>query len=1269
MVARLDRTRICRVFACSMLVCLITFSAGIELPSSFSSAFTAQIGNSANYVDRGLSMNAPSDTITLSLLLSLTGGQESVPAFEEVIQQYFIQYGVRQVLLDIGWQNYTAGSVPFEQWVSDWLTACDALGITNQLYVGQFTKTGIGSPWVNSLLQSDPTTRTFYSNGTAADYISLDNPDVVRAVESDLAQIYDYYGTHPSWTGLSTGASSTNDPYYSGNVTSSTMPVIGYSNYSIESFANSPFFNRDVNQTGYDQNGALDSIWASFRNISNATTLSSGVLAISTPVSLFGNATRQTRLAMLFYLPSPVSGLHIAWYGSRVGNPGQLWTAVFADVNGTPGPAPIAQVNVSSNSVSSSSVWQPPISYNGTFSSGYYWMVFSCNLTSSKDYYNVYIRNYFGSSTPAESASWPGGVWIGRGASTLWVKDANGSDISVYPFFTTSTPPPTESFVAPSSFSFNTILLFLQSRYNNETNATLSVTDVSTNRLVATANLSQIGLHGLENWVPIQLNGTVHAVAGHTYLLSLVQQRNDHSWQNSIRGLLVNPPQGGFQNQSLYWLFQLAMMTSSGPSHFDYQGSSTISLGGANVSSSIAMSFVPKYNESLSSLSLLMSNPNTPLSNYNSSQLGLSVSLQTSNGTVPSGVVLRSLRIPGLAVPQNGWLNVSGFNQPLSAGTPYWIVLSANGTNFSFGSFANPYQTFLLQSNDNGKTWRNPAEGPSDLSFHLTLSQETIGNTNIVGLSTFLIGGASEFAQPVIPSASIQVQGVYLGPLQRQSRSLAGDHIIVSINPDDGNNKPSGVEIASGVLYGNNLTLQSSEYVQFSSVARLNSGEKYWIVIQGDGGTYSILQAEYSITHGPGGTALESNDGGFSWTGSSGGNGTTDMITYELISPLSPLPDLSTSEAYNTLQTFHSYSTASGQLQGWNAYLQYSELNALGEIADWFSLRANRSFTFSTTAVPNVLNNSGQSRIELLPQTTQISNCTQLAEYMLAVMPMSNLQYYPSSNLELLHNCRTPNFSEMGQMLNLIPYFGNPIPVNSTVTLLGVNDTALTSPSPLVYGVYGNNSGPFLVWLSNPSAQTLTNDMRFNFTGFGLKMPWHVISLSNMMTANGNSSIISLHITVPPLSWEPLYISGGGAQLSISYSNLILVRQLIYPNQALYAVSAVPNQSGVLVLPSSGPAESVLLNDNISLSRVTSISHLSNLTQGWYFDSQSQSIVIKYQSSGNDMVRVITNLPPSQPASAPPFLSTTFGLRSLLVIVAVFANGLVIVYLKLTRRK
>ena len=138
--------------------------------SSFATVVSAQgplatQSNSGQYGNHSISALNTNYIIDQSILNSSTQGQMTVQAFQQFIIQNLLQFNIRTVLLDIGWQNYAVGTIPLELWVNNWLTACDILGVKNVILLGQLTNSGIGSAWVNSLLQKDPGTMNYFPNG------------------------------------------------------------------------------------------------------------------------------------------------------------------------------------------------------------------------------------------------------------------------------------------------------------------------------------------------------------------------------------------------------------------------------------------------------------------------------------------------------------------------------------------------------------------------------------------------------------------------------------------------------------------------------------------------------------------------------------------------------------------------------------------------------------------------------------------------------------------------------------------------------------------------------------------------------------------------------------------------------------------------------------------------------------------------------------------------------------------------------------------------
>ncbi len=501
------------------------------------------------YPDYGLSVLSSSGPVTLGLIDKLTNSNPSVPALEALMRAQLISYGIRQVLLDIGWQNFTVGHLPYEQWVSNWLVASDQLGLENVIYIGQLTNGGVGSTWVKSLIQLDPAVQTYYSNGTAAEYVSLDSPDVAHYLEEDLSLLYSYYGVHTSWTGIGTGTSD-NDPYYaSGQV----MPIMGYSSSSVASFLDTVYYARVVNASGYLQNGSVDPLWSSYKDISPSIVLSSGVWDTSSPTDVFGASSSASYVEMRFHIPNNATELQIGWYGNTVGTPGPLIAIVFADSNGSPNQ--VRQLgNVSSNpsGFTSSPGWQKSLDIEGSFAAGFYWVTFSSPTSTSGSHYSIYINDYVLNNATALVRQAYVGAGSLTGSSILWIKDQTGSDLTIYPYEqAVVSPAPTQAFTATQSFSFDTVFLFLSDRDYNLTNGEVIVQDMTElNTTVATGILSQALVHGLQGEVPVSLSGTVSAIAGHTYLISITEPNNGYSWRVVLRGLYTNPSAAGFQGQS-----------------------------------------------------------------------------------------------------------------------------------------------------------------------------------------------------------------------------------------------------------------------------------------------------------------------------------------------------------------------------------------------------------------------------------------------------------------------------------------------------------------------------------------------------------------------------------------------------------------------------------------------------------------------------------------------------------------------------------------------
>jgi len=1037
------------------------------------------------YSDYGLSALSSGDGITANTLGSSTGNNLTVAGLEGYIEHNLAPYDIRQVLLDIGWQNYAAGTIPREDWVNNWLTACDVMGIQNVIYVGQLTTDGVGSPWIMSVISMDPSAQTYSSKGSAVAFISYDSPDVLVFLEKDLSTLYSYYGSYPSWIGIGTG-SSANDPYYtSGHL----FPGLGYSNLSISSFVNSEYYSSDVNATAILPNGQTNPLWASYGNVQPSVLLSSGLWITSSAANVYGNGSLSNFVEMRFKLPVNASSFGVSWYGNKVGSPGPMVVKLNADANGSlDSSRQLAVYEVSASSFTNGTGWQSDPSVEINMTSGYYWVTFSSPSSSSEDYYQVFIKNSLindGIAYAQESYVGPG---FQHGSTILWLKDNLGRTMSLYPYQQAIVSnPDTQEFVATNSFSFSTIFLFLVDRIYNPTNGTITLTDMSEGgKTLATGILSQQLVHGLEGWVPISLNATITTIPGHVYVMSITEPNGGYSWTVVVRGESTDPSSAGFQGQSSYWLFQLANLNWV-QGHLDFIDMTTNGMDAVTSGYMDAVRFMPSSNEILESVSILMAS-NSQSGNYTSGTLSVSIWYSDPSGLTPSTPLPRQVTIPAREIPANGFLRATGFNQSVIGGRYYWIVFSANSNeSFSMSRLTSTYAFDVLVSKDGGAEWQEPREGPTEFAFVVSLSNQEVGNF-ISGKPSIQIGASGYFAEPFYSDETAQVTGVYLGEL------TAGPLLSVSINPDAGAGHPSLSPIASGVFNTINVTLAGPQFVQLTSVASLKAGQEYWLVIHPLQGSYKLSPLVYlpGAPNAPSNLpSVVSEDGGLTWEKTSN---STSMLTYQLASPAVEVPQSNTSTLANYLSTYQSPSVLEGPIHGWTGYIASSELSMFGQVTRWLGNETGRDFLFFGHGQPNVLNQLAVKNQILLTASASGGSCSALANELTAEMPIANAQYYNVADSNLLAGCEGTSLESILQQLGYMLGTGQDYGHSSETKVLVVGDTVsenLTRYLSVAYNAtysqlsldpdlrdQGNLSGyGVIVWASNenPFLSTLNS--------------------------------------------------------------------------------------------------------------------------------------------------------------------------------------------------
>src|SRR5579875_1293001 len=205
-----------------------------------------------------------------STLSEMVGGYQYMTqtAMSRVIEEYFVPMGIRFVFLDIGWMDgstvnssslgtYVLGG--YQQWIADWLEVSQQHGIYNIFFTKQFGYF-FAPGWDTAFLQAYPGAQTVNSQGEVSPLVncagctsssgwSIASPYVYQQMSQDLLQLYKWYGSYSSWIGIGEGA--TGDRNYYANTDNVIKTARPFDNATIQAYANSPMFRREITQSGY----------------------------------------------------------------------------------------------------------------------------------------------------------------------------------------------------------------------------------------------------------------------------------------------------------------------------------------------------------------------------------------------------------------------------------------------------------------------------------------------------------------------------------------------------------------------------------------------------------------------------------------------------------------------------------------------------------------------------------------------------------------------------------------------------------------------------------------------------------------------------------------------------------------------------------------------------------------------------------------------------------------------------------------------------------
>jgi hypothetical protein len=350
-----------------------------------------------------------------------------------------------------------------------------------------------------------------------------------------------------------------------------------------------------------------------------------------------------------------------------------------------------------------------------------------------------------------------------------------------------------------------------------------------------------------DNMYPVQLSPTVIIQANVRYQIAFsqlpTQDRYGGSDANGVaEGIVQAAGSPGYLGQAQWPIFELGYMNlnmNNGGQNRNYAGTPPMTdlfaSPGYQGTEEVGLRFRASQAESMQSFEVLaissdgsantltftLRTDSTVGQNGGSHPSPLAQAGALASATVTMAQISKNLTEMDTPTGQGTFVKV-GLPSPLSAGSYYWVVISSSeaSTGVILARLTNPYRALVLNSqNDYATQWGPPADGPSELSFRVTTSGESIINT-ITGSPKY--NYFSGLAQSLILTGASQIRGAWV------EAEPNGEIMTVSIQTDSGSDSPSGTVIASG---GTQLTVNPFPFVAFTSTASLNLGTKYWLVM------------------------------------------------------------------------------------------------------------------------------------------------------------------------------------------------------------------------------------------------------------------------------------------------------------------------------------------------------------------------------------------------------------------------------------------------------
>jgi hypothetical protein len=909
--------------------------------------------------------------VTYSTLRELVGGDiyMNYGNFCQVIEEYFIPFNQRVVGLFIGWEehaNTPTTDIPYYTWVDDWLSACDLYGIANFFYFGQWGTSSPAPSWWSDVLETYPDMQTYDRNGLPValgegNPISIDHSQLVEQYEEDLKQLWQYYGAHPSWVGW--GDFPGDSAYYA--PTDARLGDVGFANYSIANFAESAYYLRDVNETGFYEDGTESKIWEMFVKNQSSTVFGWGMRQDSEGLSVYGGTGTDGQLvAMRFQVPENLTGFTIRWYGRKVGHPPTpLILELYEEENELPlnlG-VPVESRMQYPGDITVGSGWQNFVYFGSNLvKDKYYWIVFQTLGGDNNNTYEIYGRTYRTDESMckvSQDGYFPS-RWALSGSAVLWMRNMYGTDIEIYPMQKFSPQPNdvtlTQTFTPSEDIEVNTIFMNIADRPFGETPSTVQLVRTQDDMVLATGSLDQKLINGVYFWVPVILDKRIMCEAGVQYDIRLIKT-SQSPWQWLY--LITNPRTKGFQGQDKTFLFKLADMDfpvenyvrCGRPSGSGLEGGAL----GVTDTSWYAVRFKPSVDAPLSTVDVkIFSKYGTPAD--------FKIALREDydgTGTRPAGIDLENKTISAATVPSAGWLQTTGWNASLKADEWYWIVFSTvapSEGDYRISETVNPTDYKLLYTSNRGSSWSGPPE-VAEFIFEAATTAEVFKvepEDAQFGTDFTKITDEQIMAQSFSPTSDIVAKGVLVF-ITRAGSDPGGD-LTVELRRDSGlpspDEKPSMATLVSGTLSFKSVSGTGLQCIDFDFPVSLAANETYWIVLRSS--QDARITCPYYVFRHPedsyGGTACKlkrSTDGGLSWVLPEGKEAD---IVFAVVQPtvLADYTFYGTADLASDIAKYHTYGISDEPLHGWNTYLNLQASKILKEATEWFEEYTNEKWYY-----------------------------------------------------------------------------------------------------------------------------------------------------------------------------------------------------------------------------------------------------------------------------------------------------------------------------------